>query len=326
MKKFFYVLLSVTLLIAACLPSQEQIDQMVNSAQQTALAQITVVPVATQDVNLIVQATFQALTLTAQASQQNAPAGTTGSISGNLSYPSSGIPPQLVVAFNVDTGIYYWVLTELNQSTYQIDNLPVGTYNVIAYLLPDGSLVGTYDQFYLCGLSVECTDYTLVDVSVQAGVVTPNINPGNWYGDANNYPEIPSIANAQQEPVFINPVPPAQANGSIAGNLSYPSSFLPAQTVVAFDVNSSAYYYVQTVDGQGTYQIDNLPPGNYYVVAYLGGDPSAGYSQSVLCGLSVECTDHSLVTVTVTSGQVTNNINPQDWYAPPGSFPAYPLP
>lgn len=325
MKKFFYVLLSISLLIAACLPSQEQIDQIVDSAQQTAIAQITVVPAATQDVNLIVQATFQALTLTAQASQQNAPAGTTGSISGNLSYPSSGIPPQLVVAFNVDTGIYYWVLTELNQNTYQIDNLPVGTYNVIAYLLPDGSLVGTYDQFYLCGLQQGCNDYSMVDVVVQAGVVTPNINPGNWYGDASNYPEIPSIAGGQEEPVFINPIPQPQTFGSIAGNLSYPSNFIPSQTVVAFDVNSSAYYYVTTADNQSSYQIDNVPPGNYYVVSYLqDGSLSAGYSQAVLCGLSVECTDYSLVSVTVTSGQVTNGVNPQDWYAPPGSFPVKP--
>lgn len=322
MKKLFYVLLCVALLVAACLPSQEVIDQIA----QTAMAQVTVVPENTQDVNLIVQATFQALTLTAQASQQNnTPAEATGSISGNLSYPSSGIPPQLVVAFNVDTGIYYWVLTELNQSTYQIDNLPVGSYHVIAYLLPDGSLVGTYDQVYLCGLSVECTDTTLVDVPVQAGVVTPNINPGNWYGDANNYPEIPSIAGAQQEPVFINPIPTVQSTGSIAGQLSYPSNFIPAQTIVAFSTDGPGYYYVTTADNQSTYQIDNLPSGNYYVVAYLqDGSLSAGYSQAVLCGLSAECTDYSLVSVPVTAGQVTNNINPQDWYAPPGSFPALP--
>lgn len=324
MKKIFYMVLCVTLLLSACLPSQEQIDNLVKSAEQTAIAQITVVPAATQDVNLIVQATFQALTLTAQAPQPNVPAGNTGSISGNLSYPSSAIPPQLVVAYNVDTGIYYWVLTELNQTTYQIDNLPVGSYHVIAYLLPDGSMVGTYDQFYLCGLQQGCNDYTMVDVVVQAGAVTPNINPGNWYGDVNNYPEIPSIASGQQEPVFINSIPPASANGSIAGSLSYPSSFIPAQTVVAFDTTSSAYYFVQTAENQSTYQIDNIPAGTYYVVSYAG--LSAGYSQSVLCGLSAECTDHSLVPVTVTSGQITSDVNPQDWYAPEGSFPASPLP
>jgi hypothetical protein len=126
----------------------------------------------------------------------------------------------------------------------------------------------------------------------------------------------------------------AVTTGSIAGNLSYPSSFIPAQTVVAFDVNSASYYYIETVDGQGAYQIDNLPAGTYYVVAYIGigiintGDSTeglmAGYSQAVPCGLSVDCTDNSLIPVTVIIGQVTNNVNPQDWYAPPGSFPALP--
>lgn len=117
------------------------------------------------------------------------------------------------------------------------------------------------------------------------------------------------------------------ASGSIAGNLSYPSNFIPSQVVVAFAVNSQSYYYVITNENQNTYQIDNLPPGNYYVVAYLqDGSLSAGYSQAVLCGLSVECTNNSLIAVPVTSGQVTNNINPQDWYAPLGSFPANPLP
>ena len=322
-KKFTFVLLILLFALAACVPSQQQVVEILSAVEQTATAQVTLVaPIA--DVDAIVQATFQSLT--AQAALTSQPAGNTGGISGNLSYPSEGIPPQLVVAFNVDTGFYYWVLTEQNQATYQIDNLPVGAYNVISYLMPDGSLVGTYDQFYLCGLQQGCNDYTMVDVIVKAGQVTPNINPGNWYGDAKNYPEIPSIAGGQQAPVFINPIPQV-SSGGIAGQLSYPSSFIPAQTVVAFSTDSQAYYYVMTADGQGSYQIDNLPPGNYNVVSYLGdGSMSAGYSQAVPCGLSVECSDHSLVSVSVTGGQIASGINPQDWYAPEGSFPAYPLP
>ena len=321
MKKILFILLSLALLLAACMPSEEQILDLANSVQQTAVAQITVVPAATQDVNVIVQATFQSLTLTAQPP---APAGTTGSISGNLSYPSEGIPPLLVVAFNINTDFYYWVMTQQNQQTYQIDNLPVGTYHVFAYLLPDGSLVGAYDQFYLCGLSAQCTDFTLVDVVVQAGAVTPNVNPGDWYSDGTNYPPMPAIAGGQGGPNDIQNVP---STGSIAGQLSYPSNFIPAQTIVAFDVNGPAYYFVTTVENQQNYQIDNLPAGNYYVVTYLqDGSLSAGYSQAVPCGLSVNCTDHSLISVNVTSGNVTNGVNPQDWYAPPGSFPDSPLP
>jgi hypothetical protein len=312
MKKILFLLLIVSVLIAACMPSQEQIDEIVNAAQQTAIAQITVMPAATQDVNVIVQATFQSLTLTAQVPP---PAGGTGSISGTLSYPSEGIPPLMVVAFNVNTDFYYWVITTQNQQTYQIDNLPAGTYHVFAYLLPDGSFVGAYDQFYLCGLNQACTDFTLVDVVVQAGAVTPNINPGDWYGDSSQWPPMPNDVNI-----------PSQSGG-IAGQLSYPSNFIPAQTIVAFDVNGPAYYYVTTAENQNSYQIDNLPAGSYYVVAYLqDGTLSAGYSQAVLCGLLAECTDHSLVPVNVVSGNVTNGVNPQDWYAPPGSFPDSPLP
>ena len=55
----------------------------------------------TQDVDAIVQATFQALTAQAPAAT---PALQTGSISGELSFPSEGIPPLLVVAFNTTTG------------------------------------------------------------------------------------------------------------------------------------------------------------------------------------------------------------------------------
>ncbi|MCE7858777.1 MAG: hypothetical protein DYG86_03190 [Chloroflexi bacterium CFX2] len=133
-----------------------------------------------QDVDAVVQATFQALT--AQAPQAT-PSAATGSISGQLSFPSEGIPPLLVVAFNTSTGQYYWVQTVQDQTTYQIDGLPPGKYTVFAYVLPDGKLVGAYDQFYVCGLQQSCTDLSLIEVDVQAGIVTPNINPGDWYND-----------------------------------------------------------------------------------------------------------------------------------------------
>lgn len=118
-------------------------------------------------------------------------------------------------------------------------------------------------------------------------------------------------------------------SGSISGKLSYPSNFIPSLAVVAYVAGGSPldYYYVIMNEGSSTYQLDNLPPGNYYVVAYvIGGGLNGGYSQAVPCGLSVECGDHSLIAVTVNAGQVTYNVDPGDWYAPDGSFPAYPLP
>jgi len=104
--------------------------------------------------------------------------------------------------------------------------------------------------------------------------------------------------------------------------------------VVAYHVDggSSDYYYVLTIQNQSTYQIDNLPAGNYQVVAYTmggGGFPSGlagGYTQYVVCGMQPPCSNHALMDVVVNAGQVSGNVNPQDWYAPDGTFPLYPLP
>jgi hypothetical protein len=65
------------------------------------------------------------------------------------------------------------------------------------------------------------------------------------------------------------------------------------------------------------------------LVAYVPGDApdwGGGYTAAVLCGLSVDCTDHGLLPVTVIAGQVTSGIDPTDWYAEPGAFPPNPVP
>ena len=126
--------------------------------------------------------------------------------------------------------------------------------------------------------------------------------------------------------VEINtPEPVATSTGvaSITGTLSYPSELIPALVVVAYRQGTTEYYTITTVNGQGTYQIDNIPPGTYHVVTYYN-NMAAGYSQAVLCGLRVDCTDHSLIDVIVNSGNPTSHINPNDWYGSPGSFPPKP--
>ncbi|MBN2550522.1 MAG: carboxypeptidase regulatory-like domain-containing protein [Anaerolineales bacterium] len=114
----------------------------------------------------------------------------TGSISGNLSYPSEGIPPLRVVAFNLSTGQSYSVQTLQNQTTYRIDNLPPGSYYVVAYKLGSNVSAG-YSQAVLCGLSVNCTDHSLITVQVVAGQETTQINPGDWYAPPGSFPAAP---------------------------------------------------------------------------------------------------------------------------------------
>ncbi len=189
-KKILFMVLVLALLAAACMPSQEQINQMVNSAQQTALAQVP-----TQNVDQIVQATFQALTAQAVASTPipaSSPAALSGSIAGKLSYPSSFIPSLAVVAYVAGGSPtdYYYVLTAENQGTYQLDDLPPGNYYVVAYVI-GGGFAGGYSQMVPCGLSAECTDHSLIPVPVTAGQVTTSIDPGDWYAPEDAFPAYP---------------------------------------------------------------------------------------------------------------------------------------
>jgi hypothetical protein len=119
--------------------------------------------------------------------------------------------------------------------------------------------------------------------------------------------------------------PAAAGKGTIRGKLTYPSEVLVAQRIVAFDtVTMTKIAEVSTVQGQNSYEL-SVPEGDYFVVAYtLDGKLSGGYSQAVPCGLSADCTDHSLIAVHVDSGAVVENIDPQDWYAPADAFPPMP--
>src|SRR3989304_1663193 len=77
-------------------------------------------------------------------------------------------------------------------------------------------------------------------------------------------------------------------------------------------------------DGTGIYTAD-LPPGTYTAYAYAEGYEIGGsYSQAVLCGLSVDCADHSLVPFDVAAGSPTDGINICDWYGGPGTVPKPP--
>jgi hypothetical protein len=113
--------------------------------------------------------------------------------------------------------------------------------------------------------------------------------------------------------------------GTVTGNLSYPSEGVPALLIVAFDsLSLTPVASVDTAAGQSGYSLP-LPQGVYVVVAYtLDGQHAAGYSAAVLCGLSVDCTDHTLIPVPVAGGLAADGIDPADWYAPEGTFPPPP--
>lgn len=113
---------------------------------------------------------------------QGTPQPATGGISGSLGFPSEYIPPMRVVAFDTNSADYYYVETELNQTHYQLADLPAGTYQVVAYVRDQGpDMGGGYSAFVTCGMTMACTDHTLLDVFVTAGEVTPDVDPVDFY-------------------------------------------------------------------------------------------------------------------------------------------------
>jgi hypothetical protein len=135
--------------------------------------------------------------------------------------------------------------------------------------------------------------------------------------------------------------------GSISGGVGYPSEFLPAQDIYAISTDGSHFSVVETVTSQTAYVLLGLTAGDYFVLtaprqaSIRGGATTgkpvyrfgAGYTRAVLCGLSVECTDHTLVPVHVTAEMTVAGVDPTDWYntdgyqvIPPGGPPPVSFP
>ncbi len=231
-----------------------------------------------------------------------------GTITGYLSYPSEFLPPQRVVAFDVNDLDNYF-MTEIQSGNVYALEVPVGTYYVLAYLMdPSLVMVGGYSEAVPCGLQVGCDDHSLIPVEVSPGQTVTNIDPADWYIPVEQITDWPGD-------------PTLGETGVITGELGYPSSFIPPQRVVAFNIQTGDYYDVNTDLDQATYQILGLPPGVYHVVAYvqeMGAEIAGGYSYFVLCGMTQDCDDHQLVDVIVNAGEVVEGVDPIDFYMQPG--------
>lgn len=135
----------------------------------------------------------------------------------------------------------------------------------------------------------------------------------------------PTAASPGTTPILPTAAP---QNGSISGTLGYPSSGIPPLEVYAISKNDpKKYYFVKTVQNQTTFLIKDVAVGEYYLVAYatVGNNTIAGgFTKAVPCGLSVSCTDHGLIPVSVTANAETRGIEIKDWYAPPDQFPPKP--
>ncbi|TAK14067.1 MAG: carboxypeptidase regulatory-like domain-containing protein [Anaerolineae bacterium] len=294
------------LLLTACAPASDLESSVATSVAATQAAGAS----AVDAVGTSVAATIQAGSPVIDPAATTAPA--LGTVSGRVCYPSSGIPPMTLYLSDPAQAILISLDIAQNQSEYTTD-VPPGSYTAFAWL-PDFSYGGSYSQAVPCGLSVGCEDHSLIQFNVAAGASTTGIDVCDWYGAPDSVPLPPGVT-----------VP----NGAISGRLGYPSSYIPPLVIVATNVNTAQWFYITTPENTGEYTFTDLPPGEYTVIAYVAGDTNdygGGYTIAVLCGLSVDCNDHSLISVIVTSGQTAPGADLTDWYAPPGTFPPNPVP
>jgi hypothetical protein len=133
------------------------------------------------------------------------------------------------------------------------------------------------------------------------------------------------IAGCGQPAPEASPSPQA-STGAITGALGYPSNFVPALSVYAIkiDQGSQPAWLVKTQPNAPAYTIRNLPPGVYNVFAYASPGFAGGYTNAVPCGLSISCTDHRLIAVSITAGKTVGGADVRDFYAPAGAFPPEP--
>lgn len=79
---------------------------------------------------------------------------------------------------------------------------------------------------------------------------------------------------------------------------------------------------VSRAEGEGqAYQVE-LSAGTYVAYAWrTDGALGGSYTAAVPCGLTVECTDHSLLPFEVNAGTTVSGIDICDWYGKPGDVP-----
>lgn len=140
--------------------------------------------------------------------------------------------------------------------------------------------------------------------------------------------------------VAVSASPPSQAScppvrpislGAINGRISYPSESIPVLALIAIRAEDPGVYRVlhtqRAPPGPTSYAMAAVEPGVYVVVAFVEGQGSgleAAHTAAVRCGLGANCTDHSVVRVTVRAGETVTGIDVTDWNSLAAAFPPRP--
>ena len=137
---------------------------------------------------------------------------------------------------------------------------------------------------------------------------------------------------SNQEPSSTDQSPATETEepktGTIEGSMGFPSQGIPKDIIVCAENTETKDEICTDQRGEGGtgigYAIADVPVGTYLVYErFIEGTGNgfegdrAYYSEYVVCGISVECEDHTPIEVSVTAGETTTGIDPVDWYTPP---------
>jgi TolB protein len=110
-----------------------------------------------------------------------------GTITGNLQYPSEGIPPLDIYAIPTGKeGKYFSVRTWFDQLDFALQGVEPGTYYVLAYseevpsVETDFQPIMAYTKAVQCatrGPNAVCNDHSLATITVKAGDILQDISP-----------------------------------------------------------------------------------------------------------------------------------------------------
>lgn len=111
-----------------------------------------------------------------------------GAVSGAVTYPSSFLPAMYIYAERVSDGVWERVFKPEGVGRYRLDLAP-GVYVVYAQVDGQTGHAGAaYSNAVPCGLLASCTDHSMIQVNVTAGVVSTGIDVSDWYAPADFFP------------------------------------------------------------------------------------------------------------------------------------------
>ena len=137
--------------------------------------------------------------------------------------------------------------------------------------------------------------------------------------------QVPVKPEEENTPITPDQIPAdlLTQNGYVNGKICYPSQYIPEMTAYFENTATGKYSTLSIALNQNTYGIF-LPPGSYKAYAWLPDFSLGGtYSKAVPCGLTTNCTDHSLIEFQVKFGTNINGVDICDWYDLP-SVPTIP--